>query len=152
MRNPLRFIGWMLKSNFFLAMIAVQVFVQVWMMATDMPVIGLFLSIWLSWKLGGLAGYADLLQPVINQERMVARQLVELQDEYDGMPPDMRLALAEPHARVVERMTHLHQLLVEQINLPRAKLKFRDVFPSPTRWLARRRQRKIMASAKVVHP
>jgi hypothetical protein len=135
-----------------LALIATQVFVQVWMHVTNLPFTGLILSAWLSWKLGGLAAWADIQQRCIDHERLVAKQLIELQEEYEGFSPAKRLALADSYARAVDQLTHLHQLLVEQCNIPRVKPKFRDLLPSPSRWLARRRQRKIMATAKVVHP
>jgi hypothetical protein len=151
MRNPLKVLRAILTSHMLLALIAVQVFVQVWMHATNMPFIGLILSIWLSWKLGGLAAWADIQQRCIDHAQLVAKELSTLQEEYDGFPPDMRLALAGPYARAVDQLTRLHQQMVKQIQTPRVKLKFRDMLPSPSRWLARRRQRKIMASAKVVH-
>lgn len=134
-----------------LALVAIQVFVQVWMMATDMPILGLVLCLWLSWKLGTLAGYADLMQGAVNHERLLAKEIAELQREFDDQPEDARLALAVPYTQALEQLTHLHQLLVAQCQLPMVKPKFRDMLPSPAKWLARRRERKIMATDKVVH-
>lgn len=138
-------------SNLFLAVVAVQVFIQVWSMVVDMPILGMILGIWLSWRLGCLAGWADILQRRIDEERSVAADLIQLQADFDELPEDARLALATPYSKAVESMTRLHQFLVEQRNQPYVRPRIRDFMPSPTRWLARRRERQIMATAKVVH-
>lgn len=143
---------WFLKSNLFLAVVAIQVFVQVWSMVVAMPILGMILGIWLSWKLGCLAGWADILQRRIDEERSVAKDLIQLQEDFDDLPEDARLALATQYSRALESMTRLHQFLVEQRNQPYVQPRIRDMLPSPTRWLGNRRQRKIMATAKVVHP
>jgi len=148
----LKTVRWFFTSNIFLALVAIQVFVQVWMLVTDMPITGLFLSIWLSIKLGGLAGYADLVQVRLNSEREFAETLIEYQQEFDALPTDERLALAEAHAEFMQRLAPLHQTLIEHCQIPYTPLKFRGMLPSPTRWLARRRERQIMATAKVLHP
>lgn len=147
----MKFLRFILTSNGLLALVAVQVFIQVWMLAVDAPFTGLIITMWLSWKLGGLAGYADVVQKLLNHAGMVATEMTELQDEYEAMPPDMQLALAVPYTKAIGQLAQLHQLLIEQSKLPRAKLKFRDMLPSPSRWLARRRERKIMATDKVLH-
>ena len=141
-----------LTSNALLAIVAIQVFIQVWMLAVDAPFTGLFITMWLSWKLGTLAGYADVMQARINHARLAAKQLTDLQAGYESMPAEMRVDFGPQYIRAMAQLTHLHQLLVEQANLPMVKPKFRDMLPSPSRWLARRRERKIMATAKVVHP
>lgn len=141
---------WIFTSNALLAIVAIQVFIQVWMLAVDAPFTGLIISMWLSWKLGTLAGYADVVQERINHERLVAKQLTDLQAGYESMPAEMRVDFGPQYIRAMERLTHLHQRLVEQSQLPMFKLKMRDLLPSPSRWLARRRQRKIMATAKVL--
>lgn len=138
-------------SNIFLAIVAIQVFAQVWSMATDMPILGMILGIWLSWKLGCMSAVADIMQRRIDAERLVAKEITELQADYDSLPAELRVGLDAKFIRAMQHLTHMHQLLVEQRNLPITKPKFRDMLPSPTRWLARRRQRKIMATAKVVH-
>ena len=144
-------IRWFFTSNIFLALVAIQVFVQVWMMVTDMPIIGMFLSVWLSFKLGSLAGHADIVQVRLNSEREFAETLIEYQREFDALPADERLALAEAHAEFMQRLAPLHQILIEHCQIPYTPMKFRDMLPSPAKWLARRRERKIMSTDKVVH-
>jgi hypothetical protein len=147
----LKTIRWFFNSNILLAVIAIQVFVQVWIQVVDAPIIGMFLSLWLSLKLGSLAGYADILQVRLDAEREFAGHLIEYQQEFDALPADERLALAEAHAEFMQHLAPLHQMLIEHCQIPYTPLKFRDMLPSPTKWLARRRERKIMATDKVVH-
>jgi len=139
-------------SHIFLALIAIQVFMQVWSRVLDMPILGLFIGLWLSWKLGCLAGWADFQQRGIDHERLVAKEIAQLQEGFEDLPADARLALAVPHAHALESLMHLHQRLVAQRNTPYVPTRLRDVLPSPTRWLARRRERQIMATDKVLHP
>lgn len=134
----------------FLALVAIQVFVQVWVMVVDMPILGMVLALWLSFKLGGLAGYADILQVRINSEREFAGHLLQAQAEFDALPEADRLALGEAHAEFMQQLVSLHQILIGHCQIPYTPWKFRDLLPSPN-WLARRRERKIMATAKVVH-
>lgn len=141
----------MLTSHMLLALVAVQVFTQVWMHAVNAPFTGIIITIWISWKLGGLAAYADQMQSAIDQERLVAQQLVEMQTYFDSLPVDAQVYCGEQYREALGRLTHLHQLLVAQCQVPLVKPKFRDVLPSPSRWLVRRRERKIMATDKVVH-
>lgn len=147
----MQLLRFLLSSNALLALVAIQVFLQVWLLAVDAPFTGLFITIWLSWKLGCLAGYADVVQKLLNHAHMVATEMTELQDEYEAMTPDMQLALAVPYTKAISQLAQLHQLLIEQSKLPHVKPKFRDMLPSPSRWLARRRERKIMATDKVLH-
>jgi hypothetical protein len=148
----LKSLRWFFTSHIFLALIAVQVFVQVWSKVVDMPILGLFLTLWLSWKLGCLAGWADFQQRGIDHARLVAKDIAQLQEGFEGQPEDVRLAMAVPHSRALESLTWLHQRLVAQLNTPYVPTRLRDVLPSPTRWLARRRERQIMATDKVQHP
>jgi hypothetical protein len=148
----LKSLRWFFTSHIFLGLVAVQVFVQVWSKVVDMPILGMFLGLWLSWKLGCLAGWADIQQKCIDDERLAAQQLIQLQEVFDAQPEDVRLALATQYSRALDQLTRLHQLLVEQSNLPYTPTKFRDLLPSPSRWLARRRERQIMATDKVLHP
>jgi hypothetical protein len=99
-----------------------------------------------------LAGWADFQQRGIDHERLVAKQIIQLQEDFEGLSEDERLALAVPHSWALESLTHLRQLLVAQRNTPYVPTKLRDMLPSPTRWLARRRERQIMATDKVLHP
>ncbi|MNF50035.1 hypothetical protein D3C84_313200 [compost metagenome] len=147
----MQLLRFLLSSNALLALVAIQVFLQVWLLAVDAPFTGLFITIWLSWKLGCLAGYADVVQKLLDHAGMVAKEMAELQDEYEAMSPDMQLELGVHYTRAMIQLTHLHQLLIEQSKLPRVKPKFRDMLPSPAKWLARRRERKIMATDKVLH-
>jgi hypothetical protein len=148
----LKTVRWFFTSNIFLALVAIQVFVQVWSRAVDMPILGLVLGLWLSWKLGCLAGWADFQQLGIDHKRLVAKEITLLQEDFEGQPEDVRLAMASQYNRALESLMHLHQLLVERANTPYVPTKFRDMLPSPTRWLARRRERQIMATDKVLHP
>jgi hypothetical protein len=139
-------------SHIFLALIAIQVFIQVWSRVLDMPILGLAIGLWLSWKLGCLAGWADIQQRWINDERLVAKEIALLQEAFKSRPEAERLAVAAQYSRAMEHLMHLHQLLVERSNTPYTPTRIRDVLPSPTRWLARRRERQIMATDKVLHP
>lgn len=143
---------WFFTSHIFLALVAIQVFVQVWSKVTDMPILGLVLGLWLCWKLGCLAGWADFQQRGIDHERLVAKEIELLQEDFQSQSEAERLALAVPYSRALEQLKHLHQLLVAQRDTPYVPTRLRDVLPSPTRWLARRRERQIMATDKVLHP
>jgi len=148
----LKTLRWFFTSHIFLALVAIQVFVQVWSRAVEMPILGLFIGLWLSWKLGCLAGWADFQQRGIDHERLVAKDIAQLQEDFEGQPEDVRLAMAPQYSRALESLTWLHQRLVERSNAPYVPTRLRDALPSPARWLARRRERQIMATDKVLHP
>lgn len=138
-------------SNFFLALVAMQVFQQVWSLATGWNLVGALLTIGLAYWLGGMAGHADYIQRYMTIERNLARDIAQLQEEFDALPVSERLADTEDYKWRLEAMVDHHKVLVSLCQIPYIRPRIRDLFPSPSSWLARRRERKILSTAEVKH-
>ena len=135
------------SSHLFLCLVATQVFQQVWNLATDMPITGLLITCWLCWKLGGMAGHADMTTLWSRRERLIAADIAEFQQWFESLPAADRLALGHEWAEVMMRLTSTHQKVMAMRDLPYDPPKF----PSPFGYFSRRRARKILASAEVQH-
>lgn len=138
----------LLSSHLFLCLVATQVFQQVWMRATDLPVIGLLITIWLSWKLGCLAGHADITTVWAKQERAIAADIANFQQFFQALPESERLEHGLEWAEVMMRLTRTHQRAVALRDRPYDPPKFLDLFPNPVRYFARRRELKALVDLR----
>lgn len=134
-------------SHLFLCLIATQVFQQVWNLATGWPITGLLITCWLCWKLGGMAGHADMTTLWSKRERLIAADIADFQQWFESLPADQRLELGHEWAEVMMRLTSTHQKVIAMRDLPYDPPKFSALFG----YFGRRRERKILATAKVQH-
>lgn len=139
-------------SHLFLCLVATQVFQQVWNLATDAPITGLIITMWLCWWLGCLAGYADITTIWSKQERLIAADVQEFQAWFDALPLSERLECQEQWAVTMSRLKATHQRVVDMRDKPFDPPKILSLLPSPGRFFGRRRERKILATAEVKHP
>lgn len=105
---------YLLTSHVLLAMLAAQVFFQVWVLATGWPSVGLALNLWISWKLGCLAGHADLAQACLVRAQVLRDLIQEKQAWFDSLPLAERVEHADDWAEWVRFMISRQQYEIEK--------------------------------------
>jgi hypothetical protein len=133
-----------LTSHMLLAVVAAQVFIQVWLRVTDWPTVGLLISVWLSWKLGCLAAHADITTVWAGHARRIKADIDDLNQWFHELPDSERMAHGLEMAHLMLALTEHHQRIVANRDRPYDPPKFLELFPNPVRYYARRRERKAL--------
>lgn len=139
----------LLASNLLLAMVAAQVFFQVWVLATGWPGVGLVLNLWISWKLGCLAGHADLAQACLLRAQVLLDHIQAKQAWFDSLPLAERVEVADDWADFLQWATKLHQREIVASQTVYENPTIRELWEWTFGQFSRRRREKKLAAAGV---
>jgi hypothetical protein len=143
----LKTLRFFLTSHILLALVASQVFLQVWLHTVDAPLIGFLITLCICWELGCLAGYADTTTVWFERARRLAAQIDESQQQLDALPEDEHCARSY-FSEVLEHLKWAHQHALSLQDIPYQRTKFLSVFPNPARYFARRRELKALTDLR----
>lgn len=122
-------IRYLFTWHMFLAIVAVQVFQQVWNLAVGEPLSGFILSLWICWKLGCLASLADWYDRWDHHAKEIQTDIDGLVEWFESLPADARIALTPKFEASMAHVTTAHQKVLVTRDGARGTITLRDAFP-----------------------
>jgi len=130
----MRFLRYMLTSHVLLAIVAIQVFQQVWNLAVDEPLSGFLITLCLAWKLGCLASVADWYSRWDHHAKEIQADMDELVEWFEGLPAEDREALQPQFAASMAHVTTTLQKVLETRDVGKEPMTLREGLPWLFRW------------------
>lgn len=129
----MKFLRYLLTSHVLLAIVAIQVFQQVWNLAVGEPLSGFLITLVLAWKLGCLASVADWYARWDEHAKEIQADMEGLVEWFEGLPVEDRAALTPKFEASMAHVTTLHQHVVATRDVGKNPMTLREAFPRFTR-------------------
>lgn len=129
----MKFLRYLLTSHVLLAIVAIQVFQQVWNQAVGEPLSGFLITLYLAWKLGCLASVADWYARWDEHAKEIKADMDDLVAWFESLPAEDRVALASQFAESMDFVTRQHQRVVATRDVGKDPMTLREAFPRFTR-------------------